>query len=260
MCFFKVFWRQLLGSGDFKSVKLSQTTVCNLIVERLLPTREKNLLVTKYLNFYWLRVHFVLSPTIRILEAKIAIPPSSDTRVPVLQYSYLTTIGSRSAPDIVLTDRYPVEIRLLCGSNVRILASWILNWFAVPGTTVGFWLHACDFHKLRTHGREGKGEANWGSGTLTHVSAQCTQFYYQGINNSGTSWCSQEANWTRRKEKVSYEGSVGMLWQRGNLSNPATELSVRISVRRCTYSDVINPRPESQLPTHECRPQILLPN
>ena len=62
-----------MGSGDFKSVKLSQTTVCNLIVERLLPTREKNLFMTKYLNFYWLRVHFVLSPTIRILEAKIAI-------------------------------------------------------------------------------------------------------------------------------------------------------------------------------------------
>jgi hypothetical protein len=46
-------------------------TVANNGVERLLPTREILLQVTSYLDFYLLRVHFVLRPALRILDAKI---------------------------------------------------------------------------------------------------------------------------------------------------------------------------------------------
>jgi hypothetical protein len=78
--FFKVFWRQLLGLGCFKRLQLLQTTVCNLIVERLLPTQEILLKLTSYVDFYWLREHFVLRPTLRILEVKPAIYTTSASK------------------------------------------------------------------------------------------------------------------------------------------------------------------------------------
>ena len=80
--FFKVFWRQLLGLGCFKRLQLLQTAVCNLILERLLPTQEILLQLTSYLDFSWLRTHFELRPALRILEEKPAISKSH-----ILQYS-----------------------------------------------------------------------------------------------------------------------------------------------------------------------------
>ena len=51
---------------------MSETT-SNLIMERLLPTREDVLLVTSYLHFYWLRVNFVLLSAPGFSETKPAI-------------------------------------------------------------------------------------------------------------------------------------------------------------------------------------------
>ena len=65
--------RHLSGLRSYEGVRLLRTTVCNLIVEGLLPTRGNSLDVTSYRDFYWLRVRFVLRPSTRKFGAGPAI-------------------------------------------------------------------------------------------------------------------------------------------------------------------------------------------
>ena len=64
---------QLLGLSPYIAMEMLQTTVRNLIVEAMLPTREVQFSMTSQLDYYWLHVHAVPAEAPGFLKAKPAV-------------------------------------------------------------------------------------------------------------------------------------------------------------------------------------------